>query len=833
MDTALTSQNVLQRLKTTENGLSDASITALREEYGWNELPKKKKSLIALFFAQFQDILIYILIGALVLTIGLRVASGDTSWENSIDIIAILAILILNAVLGFVQEFRSGQALEGLRALTSPQARVRRDGKEFFIASRELLPGDIVVLETGDRISADGRLISVSHLDVNESSLTGESIAVSKVTDPIEGTLQIGERKNMVFAGTLVTNGSGVYVVTATAMQTEIGTIASLVAAAESPPTPLEQRMKQLSAVIGIVVLFLCAGLALMQWHRQVGMIEIVLLAISLAVSAVPEGLPAVVTACLAMGVRRMASLHALVMQLDSLETLGSISVICSDKTGTITENRMKVRETWVADANADDEELLIQIAASCNRAQLPDLGDPTEIGLLRYAEDKGVPRLHFDEEEIPFSSESKYMQTRHGERSFLKGAPEKILALCSEPNEKKIEDESHAMAARGLRVLAMAIIENSDIRFVGLMGLEDPPRDAVKPAMLEARTAGIRTVMITGDHADTALAIGKQVGIQSDVVDGHMLDTLSPAQLRETVKTVSVYARVSPTHKIAILKALQENGHIVAMTGDGVNDAPALKAADVGIAMGKDGTQVAREAASLVLTDDNYATIVAAIREGRRIYDNIRKFILYLVRANVGQILLFTITVTLGLPLPLLPIHILWINLMTDGLPALALGMEKAEPDIMQRPPRPKKEQIFTGVWAHLFTAALVSCGITFLLFLWLLSRGDTVTHARTMAFTFSILFELLLAFHSRSLLPVWVIGMFKNRWLNLAALLPLALQALLIFTPARDIFSLSLLTPRDFVILIVAAGVGFFFLEGTKPIFGMHMAKKTPVIS
>lgn len=820
MDTALSSSEVLVRLRTSEKGLPDGVIDGLRKEYGWNELPHKKRSLIRLFFAQFQDILIYILIGALVLTIGLRIVSGDTSLESSIDSIAILAILILNAALGFVQEFRSGQALESLRALTSPQARVRRDGKECFVPSRDLLPGDIVILETGDRISADGRLITVSHLEVNESSLTGESIAVAKITDPISGTLQIAERKNMVFAGTLVTNGSGVYVVTATAMQTEIGTIASLVADAEAPATPLEQRMKQLSAVIGIVVLFLCAGLALMQWHRQVAVIDIILLTISLAVSAVPEGLPAVVTACLAMGVRRMASLHALVMQLDSLETLGSVSVICSDKTGTITENRMKVRETWVEE-DGEDEELLIQIAASCNRAQLPDLGDPTEIGLLRYAEDKGVPRLHFDEEEIPFSSESKYMQTRHGERSFLKGAPEKILTLCKGADIPAIEAQAHAMAARGLRVLAMAVIDTSDIRFVGLMGLEDPPRDAVKPAMQEARTAGIRTVMITGDHADTALAIGKQVGIHSDVVDGHMLDTLSPAQLRETVKTVSVYARVSPTHKIAILKALQENGHIVAMTGDGVNDAPALKAADVGIAMGRDGTQVAREAASLVLTDDNYATIVAAIREGRRIYDNIRKFILYLVRANVGQILLFTITVTLGLPLPLLPIHILWINLMTDGLPALALGMEKAEPDIMQRQPRPKSEQMFSGMWMHLFTAALVSCGITFLLFLWLLSRGDTVTHARTMAFTFSILFELLLAFHSRSLLPVWVIGMFKNHWLNLAALLPLLLQGVLLFTPARDIFSLSALSVRDGVILIGTAGAGFFFLEATKPLF------------
>ncbi len=820
MDTSFSGTEVLKRLGSSVEGLTDADVKSMRAAEGWNELPQKKVSFVALFLHQFQDPLIYILIGALVLTISLRFTGGETSLEQSIDIFAILAILLLNAGLGFVQEFRSGQALQGLRDLTSPQVRVRRSGKEFFMPSRDLVPGDIVILETGDRISADGRILSVSHLDINESSLTGESNPVSKVTHAIPGTLQIIERHNMVFAGTLVTNGAGVYVVTAIGLQTEIGHIASMVAAAKAPPTPLERRMKRLSLTMGTAVLILCTLLALFQWSRGISTLEILLLAVSLAVSAVPEGLPAVVTACLAMGVRRMAGLNALVMQLDSLETLGSISVICSDKTGTITENRMKVRETWVPDAG-EDEVLLVQIAASCNRAQLPNLGDPTEIGLLRYAKDKGVERLDFDEEEIPFNSDNKYMQTRHGSRSFLKGAPEKILALCEGADVGLITEQGHAMALRGLRVLAMAIVEKKDIRFVGLMGLEDPPRDAVQPAMKEAHAAGIRTVMITGDHADTALAIARQVGIQGGVMDGAMLDTLSPAELRKTVLTVSVYARVSPSHKIAILKALQSHGHVVAMTGDGVNDAPALKAANVGIAMGKDGTQVAREAASLVLTDDNYATIVKAIREGRRIYDNIRKFILYLVRANVGQILLFTVTVLLGLPLPLLPIHILWINLMTDGLPALALGMEEAEPDIMKRPPRPEREQIFTGIWSHLLIASLVSSGITFALFLWALAQGDTLEHARTMVFTFSILFEILLAYHSRSILPVWMIGIFTNKWLNLSALLPFVLQLLFIFTPLRSIFGITHLGGADIALLLVLGIAGFLYLEITKLIF------------
>jgi Ca2+-transporting ATPase len=824
MDASLTITTILDRLQSSVDGLSEGNVLRIRETAGWNALPQKKKSLFLLFLHQFQDVLVYILIGALVLTVGIRIASGDTSLTSSIDSIAIFAILMLNAGLGFFQEYRSSQALEGLKNLTSPQTRVRRGGKDYVIASKELVPGDIVILETGDRISADGRLLSVSHLEINESSLTGESAAVAKIIEALNGVHPIAEQKNMVFAGTLVTNGSGTYVVTAIGLQTEIGHIASLVSASEAPPTPLERRMKRLSMQMGIAVLILCAVLSLIQWQRGVSALDIILLAVSLAVSAVPEGLPAVVTACLAMGVRRMTALHALVMRLDALETLGSISVICSDKTGTITENKMKVQETWVSDHHGDDDALLIQIAASCNRAQLPNLGDPTEIGLLQYAEEKKVDRLLFDEEEMPFSSESLYMQTRHGTRSFLKGAPERILDLCTDADEKKITEQSKRMALRGLRVLAMAVVENNAIRFVGLMGLEDPPRDTVRPAMLEARSAGIRTMMITGDHADTASAVAAEVGITGDVIDGKTLDTLTPARLRQMVKTVSVYARVSPSHKISILKALQENGQIVAMTGDGVNDAPALKAADVGIAMGRDGTQVAREAASLILMDDNYATIVAAIREGRRIYDNIRKFILYLVRANVGQILLFTATVALGLPLPLLPVHILWINLMTDGLPALALGMEREEPGIMHRQPRNPHEQIFTGVWMHLLMASLVSCGLTFLLFLWALSSGDSIDHARTMVFTFSILFEILLAYHSRSTLQIWMIGIFKNQWLNAAAILPFLLQIILVFTPLRAVFALTLLSSADLVLLCILGISGLLFLEITKPIFTKH---------
>lgn len=825
MFSALSIEEAFAELSSRNGGLTGEEVEQKRAQSGWNRLPHKKKSVVMVFLRQFHDVLIYILIGALALSVVLRVLEGgSSSLEHNVDIAAIFLILILNAVLGFVQEFRAEKAMEGLQSLTSPQARVRRDGQEFMIPSEELVPGDVVLLETGDRVSADGRLIEESHLDVNESSLTGESVPVAKNVEKLEGVQPLGDQRNMVFAGTLVTNGSGSYVVTAIGLHTEIGHIASMVSQAETPPTPLEQRMKRLSAGIGIFVLILCAILAGFQLSRGVETIAVVLLGVSLAVSAVPEGLPAVVTASLAMGVRRMVGMNALVRRLDSLETLGSVTVICSDKTGTITENRMKVVEAWVPlrgrskDQQEEDELLMIQIAASCNRARLPDLGDPTEVGLLRYAEERGVDRLPFDEEEVPFTSEEKYMRTRHGERSFLKGAPEKILALTNDPDAEEIEEAHQSMAKEGLRVLAMAVMEGGNIRFIGLMGMEDPPRAEVTAALAEAHTAGIRTIMITGDNLQTAQAIAKHVGIGHEAVDGATLDTWSPAKLRTMVRTVSVYARVSPVHKLKILQALQQDGEIVAMTGDGVNDAPALKTAHVGVAMGRDGTQVAREAASLILTDDNYATIVSAVREGRRIYDNIRKFVFYLVQANFGQLMLITLCVLLGLPLPLLPLHILWINLMTDGLPALALGMEREEPGLMKRPPRPPSENLFTGEWAYLFYIAAFACGSTFIVFLWALLRFEEIESVRAITFTYSIFLELMLSFVSRSRVPITRIGLFTNTCLVWACAIPLALQIGILLTPVRSIFEIGMLSVELWLLLGLVAGIGFAILELSK---------------
>jgi Ca2+-transporting ATPase len=817
MYTAQAAEEVLRRFKSSSLGLSSKDASRRLSREGFNELPEKKHSLLLLFAEQFRDIFVYILFGALILSLALPMMTGEgIEAENFLDAGVIFVILILNAVLGFVQEFKAEEAIASLRSLTAPRSRVRRDGKEVIVPSRELVPGDIVIVEAGDRISADGRIITLSHLEVNESSLTGESQAVTKVTAKLRGTPSLAERRNMVFAGTLTSRGSGEIVLTATGTGTEIGKIAEMVSETEPPETPLEMRMRRLSLLIGEVVISLCAFVVIVGFLRGFSVFEMLLTGVSLAVSAVPEGLPAVVTVCFAFGVRRMAGRSVLVRRLESLETLGSVTVICSDKTGTITENRMKVQEWWTPAKG--DEETLALIAASCNRARLPGIGDPTEIGLLEWAAGRKIERLAIDEEEVPFSSEDKYMRTRHGDRSFVKGAPEKVLAMCAGAGTEAALKASKKLAMKGYRVLGLAEGSGKKLRFVGLIALEDPPRAAVKAAIAQAKQAGIQTIMITGDHRDTAVAIARQVGISGDALTGDDLDTLSPAELQKALKKTRVFARVSPQHKVAILEALKRLGHVVAMTGDGVNDAPALKGAHVGVAMGKQGTDVAREAASMVLADDNYATIVAAIGEGRRIYDNIRKFILYLLRSNFDELLLILTTALLAMPLPYLPLHILWINLMTDSLPALALSMEPAEPDVMNRPPRPPKEHILSGESGRLVLAALWAYGMAFLYFLWQLSSGIPLDEARTTTFTLAIVFELFLVFTVRSRRPLWEIGFFTNKWLLGAVAVPFFLQLVLLYTPLRFVFHLVPLDWFQWLEILIIASTGFIVFEVVK---------------
>jgi P-type Ca2+ transporter type 2C len=823
---------VLQGLKSSHEGMEEIEAKRRLGEDGFNELPQKKQSLLLLFVRQFNDILVYILLGALILSAAMPFFEGEELTVRSFfDAFIILAILILNAILGFVQEYKAEEAISGLQKLSSPHCRVRRGGIERIVPSREIARGDIVIIEAGDRISADGRLIEESHLEVNESSLTGESLPSAKGVEEVPQGAAVADQTGMVFTGTLVTRGSGEYVVTATGTRTQLGAVAQLVSDAKTQKTPLEERMERLSKMIGVFVLGLCSVLVLLGVYRGMSFLEVLIIGVSLAVSAVPEGLPAVVTVCLALGVRRMTKANVIVRKLQSLETLGSVTVICSDKTGTITENRMKVREVWVDVPSAlpeqkKEEELLVLAAASCNRAKLPDLGDPTEIGLLEYAAERGIERLPIDTEDVPFTSEEKYMQTRHrstsltasGDRVFLKGAPEKIVALCTVVHNSTVMQKNKDMASRGLRVLGCAVREGSQVRFVGLIGMEDPPRAGIPEAVNVAKRAGIRTIMITGDNLDTALAIAKRVGIEGRGLEGKDLDALSPEQLLKIVRDASVYARVSPEHKVRILQALQANREIVAMSGDGVNDAPALKGAHVGVAMGRNGTEVAREAASIVLTDDNYATIVSAVREGRHLYDNIQKFILFLMHTNFYELVFFAVVIVLDLPVPYLPIHILWINLMTDGLPALALAVEGEEPNIMERAPRARNEHIFTGKWGRLALGALVPFGISFILFLWELGRGASVEEARTITFTFAILFEVLFTFSIRSSLPFWHGGLFSNKWLIAAVSVPLALQLVLLYTDARHVFYLVPLTLAQWGLLAVIVFASFLFFEIVK---------------
>ena len=795
---------VLVDLGSRRTGLTEAEVSERLADLGPNALPEARRSGWRLLVRQFHDVFVYILLGALALSIATPFLEHEPlSWRSFLDAIVIGAILLLNATLGFAQEYKAEEAIAELAKLSAPRARVRRDGRDRIVQSSGLVPGDLVLVDAGDRVPADARLLQVSHLQVDESSLTGESLPVRKGEAAVPRDTVVAERSSMVFAGTLVTRGSAEAVITATGLNTETGRIAELVGGTELPRTPLQRRLAKLGKTLGAVVLILCGVVVAVGLVRQLPLTEVLLVAVSLAVSAVPEGLPAVVTVCFALGVRRMAAHNALTRRLDSLETLGSVTVICADKTGTITGNRMEV----VA-ASADDQAQLAQIAASCNHAVLPDIGDPTELALLRWADAQGAERLPIDDEEVPFTSEGKYMRTRHGDRALLKGGPERIFGLCGEPSPLA-EAEAEEMAARGLRVLAAAVDEGTGPRFVGLWGMEDPPREGVKSAVQEARAAGIRTVMITGDNARTARAIATEVGIDAEtVIDGPGLERLTPAELVDRVEDVSVFARVSPEHKIAICEALQTSGEIVAMSGDGVNDAPALKAAHVGVAMGERGTEVAREAAAIVLADDHYATIVRAVREGRRLHDNIRKFVLFLLRANFDELLLILTAVAFKLPLPYLAIHILWINLMTDGLPALALATEPGEPDLMEREPRPAEQGLLAGEWRRLIGMASLSYVVVLSWFVFSLQGGGDIDHVRSTTLTLTIEIELLMAMSARSRFPVWRIGLFGNRWLLGAVGVVLVLHLLLLYTPLAVAFHL---VPIDGASWLVVTGLAF----------------------
>ena len=835
-------------------GLQAHQINDRMRQFGTNALPSaERRSLWRLLLDQLNDFMILVLLAA-------AVVSGVVG--DLVDALVIMLIVVLNATLGLVQTWRADQALAALQRLSAARATVLRGGLVQQVPAHVLVPGDIVLLEAGNQVPADMRLIKTAQLKLDESALTGESVTVDKHTNALQGHEHaVGDRLNMAFKGTTATHGRGHGLVVATGLSTEMGKVASLMQQDKQRSTPLQLRLSALGKRVALVVLAICALIFGVGILRGEAPLLMAMTAISLAVAAIPEALPAVVAVLLALGARKMVAINALIRRLPSVETLGSVTYICTDKTGTLTQNRMQVQCLITGQAPPEQaaNTALLQAAALCNDAiagpQDTWLGDPTETALTRAAAQAGLVKALLEQQlprvmELPFDSVRKRMSTLHrapdGWLAYTKGAPESVLPLCTRqwsaqasavpvPFEPDVWlARAEALAAQGLRVLAFA--QNSALSaddasceiasvertlcLMGLIGLIDPPREEAAAAVRECWTAGIRPVMITGDHPATARAIALLLGIvatnDAPVLTGTDLATMDDAALLAQVKQVRVYARVDPSQKIRIVQALQTLGEFVAMTGDGINDAPALRQADIGIAMGLGGTDVAREAAGLVLLDDNFATIVKAVREGRRIYDNIRKFVRYAMTGNSAEIWTIFLAPLLLLPIPLLPIHILWVNLVTDGLPGLALAAEPAERGIMQRPPRAPDENIFAqGMWQHILGVGLLLGGLCLGIQAWALATGHA--HWQTMVFTVLTLGQMahVLAIRSETQ-PSWTLGFASNKPLLGAVLLSLGLQLATIYVPFfQPIFKTEPLSMAELGLCIGAAGVVWVAVE------------------
>jgi Ca2+-transporting ATPase len=834
-----------------QTGLSASEVQRRATAYGPNEiLEYPPRSLWWMFLDQFTDFMILILVAA-------AVVSGIIG--EPLDSLAIIVIVLLNGVIGFVQEFRAERAMAALKMLVPHNARVCRGGQSVTVPVSQLVYGDIVIVEAGDLVSADLRLIETSQLRVDEAALTGESVPVEKHTASLTTVeLPVGDRLNMAYKGTIVTYGRATGVVIATGMATELGKIAALLREEEAVKTPLQKRLVRFGKRLAFAILAICLFVFALGVLRGEPTILMFLTAVSLAVAAIPEALPAVVTISLALGAHKMVKKNALIRRLPAVETLGSVTYICSDKTGTLTQNKMRVEQLYAngrfikelrqGEAEGEPWKLFYQAMALSNDATGNDqgevIGDPTEVALYRAAREANYnkevliltsPRMG----EIPFDSTRKRMTTFHhghkGVLSFTKGAPEEMVAQCdtdlgeSGPtpiHKEAILECAEQMAANGLRVLGFAFREWShmpavlspessecQLTFLGLVGLLDPPREEARNAVALCKTAGITPVMITGDHPATARAIAIRLGIMTDsdeVISGQELAQLSLQEMEERVKHIRAYARVAPEQKINIVKALQKKGEYVAMTGDGVNDAPALKGADIGVAMGIAGTDVSREASHMILLDDNFATIVTAVAEGRRIFDNIRKFIRYTMTSNAGEIWTIFLAPFLGLPLPFLPIHILWINLVTDGLPGLALALEPGEKDIMERPPRPPQENIFAhGMWQDIVWVGLLMGSVALLAQGWAYHTGST--HWQTMVFTVLTLSQLgnVLAMRSEKE-SVFQQGLWSNPKLFGVVLFTFALQMATIYIPfLNQIFKTTPLSLNELVFCLILSTV------------------------
>ncbi|RKD24135.1 calcium-translocating P-type ATPase, SERCA-type [Ammoniphilus oxalaticus] len=881
----LSAQECIDRLQTNpEKGLTWKEAGKRIEQVGENILQEKKKvSSWMILLNQFKDFMVLVLLAATLIS-GLL---GEYT-----DAITIIAIIVINGILGFIQEFRAEKSLNALKELTAPSAHVIRDGNLSQIPAKDVAPGDLVYFEGGDRIPADVRIIASQGLYVEESALTGESVPVLKEERAIhDQKVSLGDQRNMAFMGTLVTGGTGQGIVIGTGMKTEMGKIADLIQTTESMQTPLQRRLEQLGKILVAVALVLTAMVVVAGIMHDHNPYQMFLAGVSLAVAAIPEGLPAIVTIALALGVQRMIRKKAIVRKLPSVETLGCASVVCSDKTGTLTQNKMTVREIWfegksiavsgggyvpegefscdgriIEPNRSKGLEKLFELNVLCNNAQLNEemserksrlsaakkewkvVGDPTEGALLVVAAKagktpatvRGWTRL----KEFPFDSERKMMSVlveHQGRRMVaVKGAPDVLLSRCSQIvwNGKTITltdelrqqalDNNQKMAEQALRVLAIAYREvpandsiydhnqaESNLVFVGLCGMIDPPREEAKEAIKRCREAGIKTVMITGDHQTTAEAIANQLGILPKdglTINGQDLYNMSDGEFARKVEDIYVYARVSPEHKLRIVRTLQAKGHIVAMTGDGVNDAPAIKAANIGIAMGITGTDVTKEASSIVLADDNFKTIGDAIEEGRTIYDNVRKFIRYLLASNVGEILVMLLAMLMGMPLPLVPIQILWVNLVTDGLPAMALGVDQPEGDTMRRPPRPSKESIFArGLgWKIISRGALI--GLCTLAAFWLTLQADpdNLRKAQTMAFSTLVMAQLIHVFDCRSEHSVFRRNPFQNMYLVVAVIVStILLVGVIYLEPLQPIFKTVPLNSAEWITLLSLAAV------------------------
>ena len=859
----LTVEATFARLKSTRDGLSSAEAAVRLEQFGPNELQASARvSPWSILLEQFKNVLIIILLVATALSAFLG---------HGVEAIAITVIVLFAVILGFLQEYRAERAIEALRELAAPAATVMRDGRERDVSARDLVPGDVIVLATGDKVPADVRLIEAVNLQTNEAALTGESAPVEKQTRPLENEkLPTGDRISMGYAGTLVTYGRGRATVTATAMNTEFGKIARMLETVETGKTPLQENLDRVGKVLAraafaLVIIIVAFGLL-----RGQPFIEMLIFGVALAVAVVPEALPAVVTISLALGVKRMIKRNALVRRLSAVETLGSTSIICSDKTGTLTKDEMTMRKCYVGNQmfevsgtgyepqgsfslNGETVEptesltLLLRAAVLASDARLERneqekweiKGDPTEGALVVAAAKAGLDKTELErafprEHEIPFSSETKRMTTLHsspnGTVAYSKGAPEFILDSCvrqlngegeidlSKANRAEIIHTAQEMASEALRVLGIAYkpgagIEDAErgMTFLGLVGMIDPPRAEARAAVKECKDAGIKVVMITGDHPLTASAVASELGILNSgrLMIGAELDCIDEDTFSPQVETIEVYARVSPAHKLRVLTALKERGHIAAMTGDGINDAPALKKADIGIAMGITGTDVTKEAAAMTLTDDNFASIVAAVEEGRGIFSNIKKYLMYLLSSNIGEIGLMAGATVAGLPLPLSAVQLLYVNLATDGLPALALAVDPPEKDLMKRPPRDPRTGIFTRpVVILMLVGGIWSTVINLGLFMWALNSGRSVQEAMTMTFVSLVLIQFFKAYNFRSDRHSVLRRPFANKWLNIAILWELFMLGLILYVPfLEDVFGTLALPLRDWLIIVAAA--------------------------